>query len=180
MLRVRRLRRQDRRRGLGAAMWRGALPPASVWPAAALRVGGDERAREASTCHWSAAGVGKTGGACLGQPCEGARYRERRYGQRRLFVLGGAGGRGRGQELSGPSPALARPECVDGAGRLPPMGDRWRPIAREMDESRTHGRGRNGGASRASRGHEQAALAARERRQCAGKRGQKTATKKST
>ena len=120
MLRVRRLRRQDRRRGLGAAMWRGALPPASVWPAAALRVGGDERAREASTCHWSAAGVGKTGGACLGRPCEGARDRQRRYGRRRLFVLGGAGGRGRGQELSGPSPALARPAAgvwsVEGTG----------------------------------------------------------------
>jgi len=127
LLLLRRRCRQDRRRVHGAAMWRDALPPASVWPAGALRVWGRGRASEASTCFCSAAGVGKTGGACSGRASCGAGCRRRRYGRRWLCVLGGAGGRGRVLELSGPSPALARPaagvwsaEGTGCVGVLPP------------------------------------------------------------
>jgi len=109
MFLLRRRRWRDRRRVLGAAMWRGALPPASVWPAGALRAWCGERAREASTCFCSAAGVGETGGACLGRPCGGAGCRRRRYGRRRLCKFWGAGGRGRRPLVSASPPALARP-----------------------------------------------------------------------
>ena len=109
MFLLRRRRRQDRRRVLWAAMWRGALPPASVWPAAALRVVGGGRASEASMCFCSAAGVGKTGGAWSGRASCGAGCRRRRYGRGRLCVLGAAGGQGRRPLVSAPPPALARP-----------------------------------------------------------------------
>jgi len=109
MFLLRRRRWRDRRRVLGAAMWRGALPPASVRPAAALRAGGGGRAREASTCFCFAAGVGEIGGACFGRPCGGARCRRRRYGRRRLCKFWGAGGRGRRPYVSASPPASARP-----------------------------------------------------------------------
>jgi len=110
--------RQDGRRVLGAAMWRGGFPPASVWPAVALRVGGGGRAREASTCYWSAACVDKTGGACWGRPCGGARCRRRLNGRRRLCVLRGVGNPGRRPLASAPPPASARPAARAGGGHV--------------------------------------------------------------
>jgi len=118
LLLLRRRRRQDRRRVLGAGIVRGGMPPASVWPAAALQVLEGGRAREASTCFCFAAGVGETGGACSRRASCGAGFRRRRYGRRRLCVSGRAGGRGRVLELSGPSPAFARPAAF-GARRRP-------------------------------------------------------------
>ena len=118
LLLLRRRCRQDRLRALGAAMCRGALLPASVWPAAALRVGGWRRAIEASTCFCSAAGVGKTGGACSGRASCGAGCRRRRYGRGRLCVLGGAGGRGRRPLVSASPPALARPAARARGGHV--------------------------------------------------------------
>ena len=65
LLLLRRRCRQNRRHVLGAGIGRGGLPPASVWPASARRVGGGGRAREGTRGEWPIAGVGKTVCACL-------------------------------------------------------------------------------------------------------------------
>ena len=103
----RRRRWRDRRRTCGAGIGRGGLPPASVSPAAALRVRGGGRARDAKSCDWPAAGGDETGGGRVGRgealvycrqrlcgrrrPFGAAGCRRRRYGLRGLCAFGVAG-----------------------------------------------------------------------------------------
>jgi len=105
----RRRRWRDRRRTCQAGMGIGGVPPASVSPAAALRVGGGGRARDATSSDRAAAGGDETGSGLFGRrgalvccrlrlcgrrrPFGAAGCRRRRYGRLQLCALGAAGAR---------------------------------------------------------------------------------------
>jgi len=65
-------------------MRRGGLQPASVSPAAALRVGDGGRARKVTSCDWPVAGGGDTGGGRVGRGEALVCCRRPRYGRWRL------------------------------------------------------------------------------------------------